>query len=309
MSPAVIFVVVSLLSPASPAAAESFKSWAARGAREEREKQPKAAFGSYSNALTLWKEGDGNGAKAKVLFARAALREKDGDAAGALKDWSEGLELDKKNPKAFHRRGVLRMKAGRAKSAIDDFYKAVALDFGFAQAYADRAAAYEDLGELGFAREDHKQACSLGVKASCARAQELAKKGAKTRPLPKADGPPPAPATDEPPATEPAPEPAAGDPPGEDAPKKKRAPPYRPRFKDCLGALDACLDAGKSFGSCVAAAPACEDAAKRGCCPQACLKAYRKAVNRDRSEAQAFREHFSPDSICGNPPKPSDEED
>ena len=51
---------------AAPARAESFESWAARGPREERENDPKAAYSSYSNALTLWKDGDENAGKAKV---------------------------------------------------------------------------------------------------------------------------------------------------------------------------------------------------------------------------------------------------
>src|SRR5687768_96348 len=118
MSPARILALLLVFSAASPAGAESFKSWAARGAREEREKDPKAAFGSYSNALSLWQAGDGGGPKAKVLCARAALREQDGDEEGAIKDLSECLALNKKNARAFHKRGLLRMKAGGTAAAI-----------------------------------------------------------------------------------------------------------------------------------------------------------------------------------------------
>ena len=107
--------------------AESFKSWAARGAREDREKDPKAAFSSYSNALSMWEEDDGAAGKAKVLCARAGLREKQGDDEGALADLSECLALDKKNAKGFHRRGALRLKAKKTQSAIGDFYRAIAI--------------------------------------------------------------------------------------------------------------------------------------------------------------------------------------
>ncbi len=243
-------VMIAFFAAAS-AGAESFKSWAARGAREEREKDPKAAFASYSNALSAWKDGDGNAVKAKVLCARAGLREKDGDDAGARDDLSGCLALDKKNAKGFHHRGVLLLKAGKTSAAIDDFYRAVALDIGFAQAYADRARAYDSQGEKGFAQEDDRRACELGVKASCAKAPASAKSS------------------------------------------------YQPKFKDCLTALDACVEKGTSFGACVRAAPDCGVRTVKGCCPTACLKAYQLSIDRERSEAAAYREHFRPGAACG----------
>lgn len=310
MSQRLIAVVLIAFFAVLPAGAESFKSWAARGAREEREKDPKAAFSSYSNALSMWEEKDGGAAKAKVLCARSAIREKDGDDAGALTDLSECLTLDKKNAKGFHRRGVLLLKAGKTTPAIGDFYKAVALDIRFAAAYADRAKAYESQGELGFAREDYRHACELGVKASCAKAKSLAPKSAgkgKTKAKAKA-------AVEE---TAAAAEPTDEGLPSEDAPapapKKKTsssgAPSYySPKFKDCRDSLEACVERGDSFGACVRAAPDCDVKSVKGCCPVACLKAYQKSINRGTSEAQAYREHFSQDSACGVPPKENDDD-
>lgn len=312
MSPRLTLAVMIAFFAAAPVGAESFKSWAARGAREEREKDPKAAFSSYSNALSMWEDDDGNAGKAKVLCARAGLREKDGDDAGALADLSDCLALDKKNAKGFHRRGALLLKAGKTPAAIGDFYKAIALDIGFAQAYADRARAYESQGEQGFAREDYRSACGLGVKAACAKAKALAPKPAAKD---KAKAAAPAPAAEEAPANDSeAAAPAADGPPEAEekapapAPKKKAAAPYRPKFKDCLRALDACVENGDSFGGCVRAAPDCDKKAVKGCCPASCLKAYQKSINRERSEAQAFREHFAPEAACGIPPK-EDEDD
>jgi len=284
----------------TPARAESFKSWAARGAREEREKDPKAAFASYSNALTLWEAGDGAKSKAKVLCARAELREKQGDDSGAFKDLSDCLKLDKKNSQAFHRRGVLRLNAGKTAAAIGDFYRAVALNIRFAQAYADRARAYEKQGELGFAREDYRLACNYGVKSACAKAKKIAppheKKASKASASP--DEP-----EDEP---EPAPEPEAA--PESAAPERSSAPSsYHPKFKDCLAKLDRCIESGNSFGACVRSTPNCDEKAVKGCCPSACLKAYQKALNLDRSEAAAYREYFTPGAACGVPPKVEEE--
>lgn len=282
---------------AAPAGAESFQSWAARGAREEREKDPKAAASSYSNALSMWKEGDPAAGKAKVLCARSGLKEKDGDETGALSDLSECLALDKKNAKGFHRRGVMLLKAGKTTAAIGDFYRAVALDIGFAQAYLDRASAYESQSETGFAHEDYKRACELGLKAACAKAKALAPKSAgKIKPKAKPKAAPSAP--------EEKPEPVAVQP---EPAVKKQAPPkpaaYRPKFKDCVESLDACVEKGDSFGACVRVAPNCDVKSVKGCCPAACLKAYQKSINLDRSEAQAYRENFDLSSACGVPPK------
>lgn len=328
MTARLLLAVIIAFFAALPAGAESFKSWAARGAREEREKDPKAAFSSYSNALSMWEEDDGNAAKAKVLCARAGLREKQGDDEGALADLTDCLELDKKNAKAFHRRGALRLKARDTKRAISDFYRAIAIDIRFAQAYADRAAAYERQSELGFAYEDYRQACGLGVKAACPKAKALAPKPAakgkgKAKPAaaPADDAPAPdatpapeaAPAPDAAPADEPSPEAAPEAAPEAPAPATKKkssssSAPYRPKFKDCLAALESCVDKGDSFGVCVRRAPSCDARAVKGCCPAACLKAYQKSLNRDRSEAEAYREHFIPDSACGAPPKEEEED-
>ena len=188
------FLILLLLCPA--ARAESFKAWAARASREEREKNDKDAFQSYSNALSSWKPTDGKPARAKILCARGALRDRGGDEAGALDDYTECLTVDKKNAKIFRRRGQLRFKSGKASSAIDDFYKAIALDIRFGAAYEDRAKAYEAQGDKEFAGEDYRHACELGVKTSCPKAKELAparkekgktKAAAKPAPVPAAN--------------------------------------------------------------------------------------------------------------------------
>lgn len=300
MSPRLALAVMIAFFALAPARAESFKSWAARGAREVREKDSKAAFASYSNALTLWEARDGAKSKAKVLCARAGLREKQGDGSGAFKDLSDCLKLDKKNSQAFHRRGVLLLNAGKTAAAIGDFYRAVALNIRFAQAYADRARAYEKQGELGFAREDYRLACNYGVKSVCAKAKKIppghAKKAAKASTAP-----------DEP-EDEPEPMPGPETPPKPAAARPASAPSsYNPKFKDCLTKLDECIENGDSFGACVRSTPDCDEKAVKGCCPSACLNAYRKALNSDRSEAAAYREHFTPGAACGTPPKVEEE--
>lgn len=314
MSPKASLAAVIALLAVAPASAESFKSWAARGAREEREKDPKAAFSSYSNALSLWDEDDGAAGKAKVLCARAGIREKDGDDAGALEDLSGCLAIDKKNAKAFHRRGALLLKSGKTAAAISDFYKAVALDIRFGQAYADRARAYESQGETAFAREDYKNACTFGVKAACAKYKALpAPKKAKGKAEAKAAEPEAA-AEEPAPEAEPeaeaeeeqAPKEAPSEKPAAARKKPSGPPPYRPKFKDCLESLDACVENGDSFGACVRRAPSCAAKQVKGCCPASCLAAYQKSINKERSEAEAYREHFHADAACAAPVKEDD---
>jgi hypothetical protein len=309
MSPRAFFLLILF---ASPSHAESFKAWAARASREEREKDDKTALQSYSNALSSWKESDGQAGKAKVLCARAALRDRGGDEAGALEDYSGCVAIDKKNSKAFDRRGQLRLKDGKISPSIDDFYKAIALNIRFATAYADRARAYELQGDRGFAYEDYRHACELGVKAACPKAKELApargpsagkkKRGAAAKapsepveePAPDDEGIPDADAS----ASEPAPK----------RPRAKSPGSYNPRFSDCLAVAQACVDDGNAFGSCVAKAPACERKSVKGCCPAACLEAYRKSLNDGTSEAAAFRAIFVPGSSCSAPPKTGDDD-
>lgn len=282
-------LVVLLLS--ASARAESFKAWAARAAREEREKDDKTAFQSYSSALTEWKPSDGKLAKAKVLCARAAMRDRSGDEAGALADYSACVEIDKKNAKALDRRGELRLKKGDVSSAIDDFYRAIAIDIRFAVAYADRGRAYELQGDKQFAGEDYRRACELGVTAACAKADELApvrtsaKRNKKKRSRRAATSAAPAPAK----------------------PRAARET-YNPRFSDCLSAVQACADKGAAFGTCVGRAPACEQKAVKGCCPGACLEAFRKSLNNGASEAAAYRSIFTPNASCAAPPKSDDDD-
>ena len=314
MNKSIIYLIILLVHAASPARAESFKSWAARGAREEREKNPKAAAASYTTALSLWEDDDGAAAKAKILCARGAIREKAGDDAEAIGDYGACLAVDKKNAKVFHRRGLLYVKAGKTSAAIGDFYKAIALDIRFGTAYLDRARAYESQNELGFAREDYKHACEFGVRAACAKAKALAPKAAGKKKAKAKDDTAAAPVDPEAAPAEAAPAETAPEEPAEDepAPKKKAKSAgsgyYLPKYRDCLSALNACVDGGDSFGTCVSKAPNCDKKSVRGCCPAACLKAHQKAINRGLSEAEAFREHFAPDAACGIPPKIEEED-
>jgi len=266
--------VILALFVAPPARAESFQAWSARASRQEREKDDSAAESSYANALSVWKPSDGKTARSKAFCSRANLRDRRGDEAGALADLTDCLALNKKNAKAYHRRGQLRFKQGQVSSSIDDYYHATALNEHFGAAYLDRGRAYEKQGDVGFAKEDYARACGLGVKEACPNAKGLL----------------PAEAAAAPPKSAPRTPPKAPD-----------LPPRRtPRFKDCLTALQSCIDTGAAFSTCVGKSSACERKPVNGCCPGACLWSFRKRLNGGDSEAAAFRETFSASATCAS---------
>ncbi|UPT73475.1 MAG: hypothetical protein M0D55_16630 [Elusimicrobiota bacterium] len=308
MSARLVFVVLLGLAAAEPARAESFKSWAARAAREEREKDSKAAVASYGNALSLWKDSDGLAAKGKALCARSLLREKDGDDAGALSDLSACLAIDKKNAKGFHRRGLLQLKAEKSRPRS-------------ATSTRPSSSTSRSARRTPTARAPTRCKASRCSPARTTSAPAISGSSPPARRSPRAErrrASPPRRRPRRPRRRERAGRGASlggsarRGAPAEEAPKPKPAKAkssyYSPKYRDCLEALEACVEGGDSFGGCVRAAPNCDKKQVKGCCPAACLKAYQKSINRDRSEAQAYREHFAPDAVCGVPPKQEDED-
>lgn len=271
---------------AAPAGAESFASWSSKA---EKQRDPVAAIEAYTNALRLWKKSDGKKAKAKTLAARAKLYADAGSNDAALRDLSSAIKLDDKTAAYFFRRGRLRYDLGRDSEAISDFYKATHLNLEYRDAYLYRGLAYQRQGDAAFAREDFKTACRLGLKEACAKTPKAAK---SARSASGADG-----------------FEAAED--SAPPPKKKRS--YKLNWQACLDGLTACTDAGNAFGDCVGKAPICEDEPKAGCCPESCVTNFRRLAGSappaaqegaqenevsGGSEAEAFRQVFTPESTC-----------
>lgn len=75
--------------------------------------------------------------------------------------------------------------------------------------------------------------------------------------------------------------------------KKKARPSPAALAASCRDAAQSCADAGSTFGDCVAKAPVCERSTTAGCCPSACARAMRRALDAGRSDAAAFRDVFS----------------
>ena len=207
--------------------------------------------------------------KIQSLSSRAEVLEKKWEWEAAIQNLSDALALEKSNASFWHRRGRLYLEHGKTSEALSDFYKATTLKPGFAEALFDRGRAYELTGDDGFAREDYRTACRLGLKKACSAAKKP-----KVSPEPEKAGPQTAAPT---------------------APSS--APTASVDFKACRSGLSSCVDAGESFGSCVARAKPCEKEQKKGCCPGACIQLFNSLAN-TQSEAQAFRETFRPASPC-----------
>jgi len=264
----------AILYVAGPLRAESFLSWSAKAEKAERRNDADAALEAWSNALRLWKPEDGRKKKARALAARAALCDKKGDWDEAAASLAAALQLETKDAVLFFRRGRIYLEHGKAAEAISDFYKATKLKPDYGEAFFDRARAYDLQGDPKFAREDYRTACRLGLRKACVQA------GAARAPAG-----------------------AARDIPAPEAPAAGAAEPLSPDFRACIGRLSKCIANGESYGACVARARLCEEDSRKGCCPQGCVKLFQKLANA-RSEAQAFREVFRPQSACAPKPKP-----
>lgn len=273
---------ILLLLLASPLWAQSFEAWSAKAQRAEKKGDAAAALQFWSNALFKWKPSDGKKARARALGARAALQN---DPEAALKDLTEALKNDPKDPRLAHRRGRLLLERGQPQAALADFYAATKLDLSFGQAYLDRGRAYELLGDRAFAFEDYRTACQLGVKEGCGKKgpPKLKSKPKKAAVAARPEAPPPPPAEEpEPAEPEPAeePEPALGT---QIEGEKVGA------GKDCVAELERCAAAeGATYDACVT---------KAAKCPESCVRKFKKALN-TQSEAQAFREVFGSGRPC-----------
>ena len=76
-------------------------------------------------------------------------------------DTESAVQLDTKNPYAYHTLGVAKAKLDDYTAAIDDFSKAISLKSDFAEAYYNRAVAKKMLGQKDAARADFEKAAQL----------------------------------------------------------------------------------------------------------------------------------------------------
>ena len=304
---------------AGPAQADSFPSWYAKARKAEARHDDDAALQAWSNALHLWKSTDSKPKKAQALAARAALYEKKDEWSAALGDLSGALKLQTKDAVLFHQRGVLYLEHDKASEAISDFYKATALKLDYAEAFFDRGRAYAEQGDPEFSKEDFRTACHLGFQKACAKAAP-AKGSAKPKSKGKSSAHAAAPlaavrtssmtagastetATTEIPVGSVMEELSSGETAGgQEAPRE--APPD---FRSCINRIRSCSEGGDSYSACVSRARLCEKDPKQGCCPRGCVLLFQRLLD-SKSEADAFREVFTPKNACSSIKQPKSDE-
>lgn len=101
---------------------------------------------------------------AKEYFDRALERQKAGDLAGAIVDYTQALALDPKNAQAYNNRGEARRHRGDVAGAIADFTRALELDPKHANTYYNRGLARKQQGDLEGAIADYTKALELNPK-------------------------------------------------------------------------------------------------------------------------------------------------
>ena len=79
----------------------------------------------------------------------------------AINDFDRAIELDPKNPKAYHHRGITKYKLGKYEEAINDFDKTIELNPKSTRAYNNRAIAKGELGKHEEAIKDYDKAIEL----------------------------------------------------------------------------------------------------------------------------------------------------
>jgi tetratricopeptide (TPR) repeat protein len=267
--------------------ADSFMPWFAKAEKAQRRKDDETALQAWSNALHLWKPSDGKTKKAHALSERAALYEKKGEWEAAMADLCVAIKISSKDAALFHRRGRLYLEHEKTADAISDFYKATALKLDYAEAFFDRGRAYDAQGDARFAHEDYQTACRLGLKPACDKIKAV------KRPANKKPAKPALASVTLPPKS--APKPVAEEIPA--APATDDGSSASPDWKACIARVSACAKKGSSYGECVARAKICENSPMEGCCPRGCVALFKKLVD-DSSEAEAFREVFTPGNPC-----------
>jgi tetratricopeptide (TPR) repeat protein len=268
----VTLIAALLIALAPPVFAESFTSWMKDAGKASRRDQHARAAECYGNALRLWKKGDGGGAKLEALKAKASAHAALKQWPDALRDLTESIRLASGDKELLMRRGRAYVETGRERKAITDFSAAIAVDIDYKEAYLARGRAYQKLGDMKFAREDYGHACELGLTDACSL---------PARPKPAGSVPRKSATVEK---TETSGASGASDP--LDAPA-------------CFAFLNKCFDEGDSFGSCVSKLDPCEKNPVKGCCPDACRKAFSKSQEEQGiSEAEAFRQVFRKGNPC-----------
>ena len=92
---------------------------------------------------------------------RGVARKQAGDRQGALADFTEAIDLNPRDARAWVNRANLHFDAGELDAALKDYNKSLELDLKNAEAYASRGAAYGAQNRYDLAERDLSRAIEL----------------------------------------------------------------------------------------------------------------------------------------------------
>lgn len=90
----------------------------------------------------------------KLYAYRAELNTKLGNFKGAVTDWDNAIELERRVPDYYIKRGKAYIELGKFKSAVEDFSRVLRQDPANFSTYLERAEAYAELKEFDLAIRD-----------------------------------------------------------------------------------------------------------------------------------------------------------
>ena len=124
----------------------------------------------FAAALAAWtplcrgQEANPAAAKAKPFFESGTARAGQGDAQGAISDFSKAIDIDPKNPLVYAARGNAKVVIGELDDAITDFSKAIEIDPTRRVPYINRGVAKVDKGDLEGAIADYSKVIAMDPK-------------------------------------------------------------------------------------------------------------------------------------------------
>ncbi len=117
----------------------------------------KGALEDYNQALEIEKKDP------EIWLNRGHVKEKMDDLKGAYSDYTKAIELDEKFEKAWLNRGNVLSRQGRLEEAIEDYTVAITHNPEYAAAYYNRAIARQRQKKSAEACQDLNKAEGLGL--------------------------------------------------------------------------------------------------------------------------------------------------
>lgn len=113
----------------------------------------------WANSVTLFTDVIAKNPRIAIAYNnRGVARYRQGDYAGAGRDYDQAIRLDPEYVNAFFNRGILRNQTQDVAGALSDYNAALALDPRYAEAYYNRGLLFEAKGDADRALRDFTDA-------------------------------------------------------------------------------------------------------------------------------------------------------